>query len=71
VLAPPAAHSSDLYRPSPGHQVRARLALVANRRAPVLGRAVHAVRLARAGRLSAAAWVLGLRRNPPLRSSGG
>jgi trans-aconitate 2-methyltransferase len=66
VLAPPADRAADLYRPSRGHRVRARLALAANRRLPALGHARHAVRLAAAGRLRAAAWLTGLRRTPPL-----
>jgi SAM-dependent methyltransferase len=69
-LAPVAGAARELYRSSPGHRVRVRLASDSNPVAPPVRRALHAARLARAGRPRAAAWILGLRPEPPVRAGG-
>jgi hypothetical protein len=56
----------ELYRRAFAHRLRTRLFVVANHRVPALGRAVQAARLARVGRLRAAAWMAGISRRPPL-----
>ena len=66
VLAPIAGRARELYRPMTGHWLRARLASASNPVAPAARRTRHALRLIRAGRPRAAAWLLHLRRDPPL-----
>ena len=66
VLAPMAARARQLYRPLRGHWLRARLASSSNPVAPAARRTRQAFRLLRAGRPKAAAWLLHLRRQPPL-----
>jgi len=66
ALAPVAGGARELYRPLPGHWLRVRLASSSNPIAPAARRARHALRLVRAGRPRAAAWLLHVRREPPL-----